>query len=164
MESNNIFENACLIQLKTSCWTGTKQMTDGAVAAVGNIDPQWLKGKKHLVSPEHLAPVKTAIYKARRILSSQALPFPLCGLTLVPRESIVSIETKLQNAKCDFLHEVRSFAAIYQDACQEAAIYLGNHFSTLDYPMDIQAKFRMEWRFVALSVPEKASVLPAHFI
>jgi len=28
--------------------------------------------------------------------------------------------------------------------------------------MDIQAKFRMEWRFVALSVPEKASVLPAH--
>ena len=159
---NNIFENACLIQLKTSCWTGTKQMSDGAMAAIGNIDPQWLKGKKYLVNPEHLASVKTAIYKARRILSSQALPFPICGLTLVPKESIVSIEEKLQNAKHDFLNEVRGFVANYQDACQEAEVNLGNHFNTLDYPQDIQAKFHMSWRFVSLSVPERASVLPPH--
>ena len=162
MENNNIFENACLIQFRTSCWTGTKQLSDSAMAQIGNLDPNWLKGKKHLVNPVLLAPVKSAIYRARRVLLSQALPFPIHALTLVPKENIVSIEDKLQNAKLEFLHEVRGFVANYHDACQEAAANLGRHFSSLDYPLDIQAKFHMEWRFVALSVPEIASVLPPH--
>ena len=162
MDNNNIFENACLIQLNTSCWTGAKQIADGAMAQIGSIDPQWLKGKKHLVNPEYLAPVKTAIYKARRVLASHALPFPIASLTLVPKESIVRIEEMLRNAKLEFQREVDTFCADYETACQEAAIYLGNHYSSLDYPQDIQRKFRMDWRFVALSVPDRASILPAH--
>ena len=159
---DNIFENACLIQLRTSCWTGTKQLANGTMARIANVDPQWLKGKKHLVNPECLAPVKTAIYKARRVLLSLALPFPITTLTLVPKESIVRIEEMLQQAKQEFQREVEAFCGCYADACQEAALYLGSHFSTLDYPQDIQRKFRMEWRFVALSVPDKASILPPH--
>ena len=162
METNNIFENACLIQLKTSCWTGEKQISNGALSQIANVDPEWLKGKKHLVNPDYLAPVKTAIYKARKVLLTQALPFPIHALTLVPKENIVSIEEKLRNAKLDFQHEVRAFVANYQDACQEAKIYLGEHFSSLDYPLDIESKFRLDWRFVMLSVPERASVLPPH--
>jgi len=162
MENNNIFENACLIQLKTSCWTGAKQIADGSMAHIANVDPEWLKAKKYLVNPEYLAPVKTAIYKARRALSSHALPFPLNSLCLVPKESIMVIEEKLRLAKQEFQQEVDTFCAGYDVACQEAAIYLGSHFSNLDYPMDVRSKFRLQWRFVALSVPEKASILPAN--
>lgn len=159
---DNIFENACLIQLRTSCWTGTKQLANTTMAHIGTIDPLWLKGRKFLVNPEYLSPVKTAIYKARKVLSAQALPFPIAALTLVPKDNIAAIEEKLQRAKAVFIREVDAFTACYDDARQEAAMYLGSHFSSLDYPQNIQRKFRLEWRFIALSVPEKASVLPAH--
>ena len=162
METNNIFEQACLIQFRTSCWTGTKQIADATMAQIANVDPNWLKGKKHLIHPENLAPVKTAIYKARKVLLNHALPFPIMGLTLVPKESIVRIDEMLQQAKFEFQREVDAFCAIYETACQEAAIYLGSQFSTLDYPQDIQRKFRMDWRFVNLSIPDRASILPPH--
>ena len=158
---SDIFENACLIQLRTSCWTGTKQLNDAAMSRMGDIDPQWLKGKKHLVDPDYLAPVKACIYQARKVLVSQALPFPLSSLTLVPKESIMTVEQTLQQAKLDFLDQVETFIAFYERAMQEAQSSLGEHYSSLDYPLDISAKFRMDWRFVSLSVPGRASVLPA---
>lgn len=157
---NDLFENACLIQLKTSCWTGAKQVPDVVMADLGAVNPQWLKGKKHLVNPEYLAPIKTELYKARKELVSQALPFPISTLFLVPREAIMGIEQRLQTIKRAMLEEVALFAAHYETACQEAKLYLGDQYCSLDYPQTIETKFRMEWRFVTLSVPNQASVLP----
>lgn len=37
---------------------------------------------------------------------------------------------------------------------------LGHLFRDTDYPVNIRDKFRFEWRYVILDIPNEASVLP----
>jgi len=87
MNNENVFKKACLIQLSTSCWIGSKMLTQGVMENIGNSE--WLKGKKLLVNPELLSPIKTTIQKARcaarKVQTNIALvlsAFPLNGLFL----------------------------------------------------------------------------------
>jgi hypothetical protein len=128
---------------------------------MGNLgsSPDWLKGKKLLVNPELLGPIKTSIQQARKLLNRYALPFPMAGLHLVPKDSIDEIDNRLEMLKSDFWSKVETFAAFYEDAREEAKNALGDLFSETDYPQDIKQKFRFTWSFVVLDVPSKASFL-----
>lgn len=155
---DNIFRHGCLLQLKTSCWTGSKALEPSALEQLG--DSEWLRGKKHLVDPEHLGPIKTVAQKARKFLTKNALPFPLASLTLIPKDSITRIEAGLRDLEMEYWDRVMVFTERYEQAREEAKSILGELFRDTDYPVDIQEKFRFEWRYVMLDVPNEASVLP----
>ena len=155
--SNDIFKKACLVQLATGCWFGAKNINQSLMGDLGNID--WLKGKKLLVNPELLGPIKTTIHTARKLLAKYALPFPMAGLHLVPKDSIEEIDNRLETLQTEFWSKVDMFATFYEEACFEAKSALGELFSETDYPQDIKSKFRFTWSFIVLDVPSKASFL-----
>jgi len=156
--SENIFRQSCLLQLNTSCWTGSKALEPWAMERLGDSD--WLRGKKHLVDPEYLAPIKTTCMKARKFLSKHALPFPLTTLTLVPKECVTRIEQGLAELEAEYWDKVEAFIERYELAREQAQGVLGSLFRDTDYPLNIRDKFRFEWRYVILDVPNEASVLP----
>lgn len=156
--SNDTFKKACLVQLATSCWIGTKNINQSLMGNLGS-SPDWLKGKKLLVNPELLGPIKTSIQQARKLLARYALPFPMAGLHLVPKDIIDEIDNRLEMLKSDFWSKVETFAAFYEDAREEAKNALGDLFSETDYPQSIKDKFRFTWSYVALDVPSKSMFL-----
>ena len=156
--SNDTFKKACLVNLATSCWIGTKNINQSQMGNLGN-SPDWLKSKKLLINPELLGPIKTTITQARKLLARYALPFPMAGLHLVPKDSIEEIDNRLEMFQSEFWTKVETFAAFYEEACIEAKTALGELFSETDYPQDIKSKFRFTWSFIVLDVPSKASFL-----
>jgi len=157
MSYDNVFAKACLIQLATSCWIGTRSLNPTQMENLGHRD--WLKGRKLLINPELLGPIKTTIPQSRKFLAKYALPFPLSGLHLVPKESIDDIDGHLELFKSEFWSKVRTFLDFYAEARDEAKSVLGELFSETDYPLNIHEKFSFEWRFVTLSTPEQAGIL-----
>jgi len=152
-----MFQRACLIQLQTSCWQGMTTLGSGLMEKVGNSE--WLKGAKILIDPESLLPVRSVISKARVYLSKSALPFPVFGLTLVPKEIISEMDTDLRGFQEEFKVEVENFIRRYDDERHKAKMSLGDLFSDTDYPIDIRGKFRFQWRFMTLDVPTRSGIL-----
>jgi hypothetical protein len=122
---------------------------------------EWLSGTKHLVNPESLGPTKAVVARARTFLEKLALPFPVKGLTLVPKEMLTRIDEGLAQIKDEFFAEVSEFVAGFDDERMVAETSLGNLFCETDYPIDIRSKFKFEWRFLTLDVPGKSKILPA---
>ena len=157
MDHRNVFKEAVLIQLATSCWVGTKTLQKGVVSNIGNS--HWLRAKKLLVNPELLGAIKTVIHKSRQCIQRHSLPFPMPGLYLVPKDRIDEVDGELDYLKNEFFGKVNAFLCHYEVAREEAKIALGELFNESDYPMDIASKFRFDWRFLLLDIPDKASVL-----
>jgi len=157
MKDQTVFQKACLIQLATSCWVGSKMLQQGIMEKIDNSE--WVKGKKLLINPELLGPIKTSIQKARQLLAKSALPFPVTGLYLVPKDSIVDVDGQLSLIQQEFVSKVDSFVSFYDEAREEAKMVLGNLFTETDYPFNIKSKFRFDWRFVLIDIPNKASIL-----
>lgn len=160
--SQNIFQQACLIQLSTSCWQGTKSLESSVIEAKFNEkQSDWLSGRKYLVNPESLSPVKAVVSRARISIDKLALPFPIKGLTLVPKEMLKRVDEGLAELKTEFTAEVRQFLAQYEFEREKAERNLGELFNALDYPIDVSAKFKFEWRFLTLDVPGRSRILSA---
>jgi hypothetical protein len=155
--SDNIFKKACLVQVSSSCWIGTKRLEQGLMESIGNAN--WVKGQKLLVSPELLSPIKTTLHKARSYLTKIALPFPITSLHLVPKDHIESVDQYLTGVREEYWEKVEQFISFYNEARDEARMILGDLFNEADYPVNIREKFSLEWRFLALDVPTKASIL-----
>ncbi len=153
----NIFQQACLIQLSTSCWQGSRMLDAAVMEQIGSSE--WLKGRKYLVNPETLNSIRAVISRARKDLERNALPFPLSSLTLVPRERITVIEEILGRYQSEFCREVETFVQGYEEARDLARQNLGDLFSELDYPLDIHGKFGFEWRYLAIETPGKYQIL-----
>lgn len=153
----NIFQQACLIQLSTSCWQGSRMLDAAVMQQIGSSE--WLKGRKYLVNPEILNSIRAVISRARKDLERNALPFPLSSLTLVPRERITVIEEILGRYQSEFWREVETFVQGYEEARDLARQNLADLFSELDYPVDIHGKFGFEWRYLAIETPGKYQIL-----
>ena len=91
---SNIFQRACLIQLSTSIWQGSRIVSPGVMRNLGSKS-QWLRGRKFLVNPELLGPIKTASHQARNTIQKFALPFPINGISLIPKESLTVVDEAL---------------------------------------------------------------------
>lgn len=154
---NQIFDRACLGKLSTSCWQGSKVLEPTYVSQLGDQD--WIRARKFLVNPDKLNAIKAVVGRARSYLQKKALPFPIAGLTLIPKDAIFDIDATLGEFQFEFWQEVESFLDIYDFARAEAKRSLDNLFNEADYPIDIRSKFRFQWQFLTLSVPGKNSVL-----
>ena len=50
-EFENVFRKACLIQLSTSTWMGSKMLDQSHMTKVSS-NSEWLRGRKFLINPE----------------------------------------------------------------------------------------------------------------
>jgi len=157
MQDENIFQKACLVQLSTGVWQGVTALGSNLMEKIGNAD--WLKGAKVLIDPDCLSSVRSVLSKARTHLAKAALPFPIHGLTLVPKETLSRIDEALSQMKPEFEAEVEKFISNYEDERQKARESLGHLFNESDYPNDVRRKFRFEWRFITMDVPGKSGIL-----
>ena len=166
MEENNVeepvdckelFQKACLIQISSSVWMGSRMLEQELMEKIGQSE--WLKGRKFLVNPELLGPVKTAVHQARNTVQKHTLPFPITSLYLIPKESLGIVDEALENFKKRFWMKVNDFVDQYDLAREEARTVLADLFNEMDYPEDISTKFKFEWRFLTLDLPKKSKIL-----
>jgi hypothetical protein len=162
MEENKtidqVFDKACLIQLSTSVWQGSRMIDQAVIQKLGK-NSDWIKGRKYLINQELLGPIKTSVHQARNTIQKHALPFPITSIYLVPKESLVSIDSALQSYQERFWEKVSGFEEVYSQAVDEARGFLGELFNQTDYPNNIRRKFKFEWRFLTLNTPEQTSIL-----
>ncbi len=142
----NVFRKACLIQLSTSTWMGSKMLDQSHMSKVAQ-NSEWLRGRKFLINPELLGPLHTSTHQARDLVKQYSLPFPITSLYLMVHQ------------KETFKEMVDAFVATYDLAREEAKRHLAELFNEADYPLDIRNKFKFEWRFLALDIPGKGVVL-----
>lgn len=156
----DIFKKACLIQLTSSVWQCSRVLNQKILAEKIGQENEWLRGRKFLINPELLGPIKTAVQQARQTIQRHSLPFPITSIYLVPKEALTAIDERLQYFKERFWNKVQDFEALYGAAKEEAAAVLGNDlFNEADYPADIMSKFKLDWRYLELSTPAKSRIL-----
>jgi len=154
----NVFQKACLIQLSTSVWMGSKMLDQTLMTKVSQ-NSEWLRGRKFLINPELLGPLHTSTHQARNLVQQYSLPFPITSLYLIPKESLSFVDERLNYQKTLFQQKAEAFIGTYELAIAEAKRNLGNLFNGADYPVDITSKFKFEWRFLTLDIPGRGSVL-----
>ena len=155
----DVFKKACLIQVTTSVWQYTRVLNQKVLAEKIGQENDWLRGRKFLINPELLGPIKTAVQQARKTVQNHSLPFPITGLYLVPKESLAEVDKRMVHFKDRFWTKVNEFEAMYDTGRQEARSVLGDLFNEADYPADILSKFRFDWRYFELSIPGKSKIL-----
>ncbi len=153
-----VFKKACLIQLTTSIWMGSKMLDQSHMTKVAQ-NSEWLRGRKFLVNPELLGPLHTSSHQARDLVKQYSLPFPITSLYLIPKDSLAFVDERLTMQKEKFLDKVNAFVACYDLAREEASRHLGELFNEADYPLDIDSKFRFDWRYITIDVPGKGKIL-----
>ncbi len=155
----DIFNRACLIQLSSSVWQSSRVLNQKVLAQKIGQDNEWLRGRKFLINPELLGPIKTAVQQARKTVQKYSLPFPITSIYLIPKESLAQIDERLQYFKDRFWEKVQDFEALYDVGREEAASVLDDLFNESDYPKDIIQKFKFDWRYFELSTPGKSKIL-----
>ena len=159
MDYKNVFKKACLVQLNSSVWQCSRVLNQSVLAEKLGENTEWLRGRKYLINPELLGPIKTAVHQSRNQINKFALPFPVTSLYLIPKDTLSIIDERLQFYKERFWNKVEDFCAIYDAAREEAKQVLGDLFNETDYPADVRTKFKFEFRYLTLGVPGKASLL-----
>lgn len=157
-EYDKVFKKACLIQLTSSVWMGSKMLDQSHMSKVAQ-NSEWLRGRKFLINPELLGPLHTSAHQSRDLVKRYSLPFPITGLYLIPKESLAFVDERLKYQKEKYEEKVQAFIACYDLARDEAKRHLGELFNETDYPLDITSKFKFDWRFLAIDVPTKGSIL-----
>ena len=155
----DILSKACLIQFSSSCWQGAKAIDPHIMEQIGNSE--WLRGRKSLIDPKYLDPVRAVITRTRKSLSKEALPFPIDGLTLIPKPQIERVESVLNTHRVAFVDQVDIFIDHYNNAIECAQSELGPLFDQSDYPMNIRKKFDFTWRYIVIGTPGRHTILDA---
>jgi len=151
--TENIFQKGCLVQLSVSKWGGVKKVDKSTLSNMVTTDQDWLTATKKLVDPQSLKPICTVGYSARAWLYYKSLPFPIPGLSFIPRDLINTVDDKLVQFKSEFHQAVENFLDDYHDLRESARHFLGDLFMEIDYPVDISSRFKFAWRFVVLDIP-----------
>jgi hypothetical protein len=152
----NIFEKGCLVQLSVSKWGGVKKIDDNKLAEMVNHH-EWLTATKKLVDPESLKPICKAGNAARAYLAGISLPFPIQGMVFAPKEMISRVDKRLEEFKGEFNQAVALFVRDYDRLRETAMAYLGDLFNEVDYPLQVEKRFSLAWRFIVLDVPNGKS-------
>ena len=158
-EYDDVFQRACLIQLTTAVWQGSRQIDQHLLEKINPDNSDWLRGRKYLIDPEILLPVRSIAGQARNAVARQSCSFPILSVYLIPKDNLAKMDDQLQAFQAQFDAEVNRFEAVYADARYQARQVLGKLFDVADYPIDIRSKFRFQWRFIALGIPGQNQIL-----
>ena len=58
MDYKNIFKSASLLQLSSSIWACSRVLNQAVLAQKLGENNEWLRGRKYLINPELLGPIK----------------------------------------------------------------------------------------------------------
>lgn len=156
----NVFTKGCLVQLSVSKWGGIKQIKKSNLKKmVEHTDHSWLTASKKLVEPSSLKPICKVSNATRMWLTAKSLPFPVTGMVFIPKDLISTVDSRLHRFKNEFDEAVIDFANDYIELRENAKKYLGTLFNEVDYPIDIASKFKFNWRFIILDIPNDESKL-----
>jgi hypothetical protein len=158
-EYEDVFQRACLIQLSTAVWQGSRQIDQHLLEKI-NANSNWLRGRKYLIDPEILLPVRTLAGQARNAVAKYSYSFPIPSVYLIPKENLAGIDEQLQEFQIKFQTEVMKFEDAYSDARYQARQVLGKLFNEADYPVDIHTKFHFQWRFISLGIGQSQILTP----
>jgi len=156
-KANEKASQACILYLFTKCWQGAKVLDPDVMKRLGSSE--WLHGRKSLVDPKLLDPIRAAQNQAHRLLGKLSLPFPIKALNLMPKGLLEHAEALLTKCKSDYWENVETFLDQYAQAREEAKDNLGEYFDDEDYPADIRAKFGFMWQYLHLGAPSEVNVL-----
>jgi len=159
MNYKELFKKACLVQLSTSVWRTSKALNQSVLAEKIGEEAEFLRVRKYLVSPTILGPVNTAAQQARNAIKKTALPFPITGIYMVPKDSLTEIDERLKHFEERFWNCYSDFKSIYEQSTEDAREILKELFDESDYPIDIKSKFKFEWRYMTIDLPKKTTVL-----
>ena len=158
----DLFKKACLLQLSTSVWQPTRVLSQAVLAERTGREIQdmsWLRGRKYLINTELLGPVKTAVQQTFNMIRRASLPFPITGISMIPKDLLSQVDEQLQQFQIRFWSKVDDFEGLYENAREEAKEVLKELFQEDEYPERIRSKFNFEWRYLALGVPTRTTIL-----
>jgi len=158
----DVFKKACLLQVSTSVWQCSKVLNQSVLAERTGREMQdmsWLRGRKYLINTELLGPVKTAVQQTFNMIRRASLPFPITGISMIPKDSLSQVDEQLQQFQTRFWSKVNDFEELYEVARDEARGVLKELFQEDEYPVRIRSKFNFEWRYLALGVPTRTTIL-----
>ena len=78
METKEVFQKACLLQLSTSVWTSSRMLEQAIMERIGT-NADWLRGRKFLINPELLGPIKIPAQASLIVLVFTVLLLPVEG-------------------------------------------------------------------------------------
>jgi hypothetical protein len=121
-----------------------------------DADKDLISAQKMLLSSEHLKTIDHYDGEIRRFLYNTCLPSLFKdGIYLVPIALIEEVEAKLTAFADKRKQLVAAFLDAYPALIEDAKTRLRAAFNSGDYPLTerLEMSFRMDWRFVAFSVP-----------
>lgn len=146
--SEEIAENAALMFLNFKFWLGAKVLSDDVMKQVGNSE--WVKGRKNLLDPKLISPIRSVQSEIRRKVEAVSLPFPKESVHLVPISLIARVYDILEDGIKKLDEEVEKLEAQYAVAREAAKESLGDLFDESDYPASLRNKFGVEWLYIEL--------------
>lgn len=152
----NVFEKGCLIELKTSVWTGKAKLPSGVIE---EADPRFVTASKFLIDKDFLSPIEAIRNEARTWIYHKTLPFPIKGVLFIPKDMIETVDNKLKQLKEQFNVRVNDFTRNYSSYIEQAKGNLGEFFNEADYPRNVSNKFDFDWSFFVMEAPGRSGLL-----
>jgi len=152
--TSGLFEKAVCLVLSLRK-PGNRRTLPASLVEV-DADKEMISAQKTLLASEHLKAIAHYDGEIRRYLYSRCLPsLFMTGVYLVPITLVEEVEAKLATFSATREQLVQAFIDAYPQLVESARGRLRSAFSEKDYPSPehLKRSFKMEWRYVAFSVP-----------
>jgi hypothetical protein len=168
-DQSNIFDRGALLQVESHCPGNVRKLRDAELEAIegetfrssawikvsGN-GSSWLKGQKSLYDPTELKKVQRVKNAINSALDCLSLSFPIKGVKFIPIKNIPRAHEILEKGKVAYADAVSDFMDAWPERYAEAQDGLGQLFNPGDYPINILAKFGLDYQFLNLAAPNGA--------
>ena len=133
---SQLSSKAMIVVLASSAWGASKsdwdlgvELASGKGAKEGSV-----KAVKQLLKPEHIANLRSAIYRAQKLHKALTLPWSDWGDRVLPTRLYETYKQKMDAAIDEIDLHKRDFAAKYGSLVEAAKDDLGEMFDPSDYP------------------------------
>lgn len=157
-------EQACIIQFSAGYWRAKKKIPKEKLERIVENNPKaakWLTGSQSLIDPVEIKKIGKKANVAMTYLNpsnpeSPVLRFPIAGLKTIPIALIEKCDARLNEIKAEFTEVWKEFLTNLEEFKQAAKhdLELDGLFHEIDYPMDLESKYFMEWRFLLMQTPD----------
>ena len=157
-------EQACIIQFSAGYWRAKKKIPKEKLERIVQNNPaaaKWLTGSQSLIDPAEIKKIGKKVNVASSYLNpnnpeSPVLKYPIAGLKTIPIALIEKCDARLNEIKAEFMEAKDQFLAHIEEFKQAAKndLELDGLFQEFDYPMDLENKYYMEWRFLLMQKPD----------
>jgi len=157
-------EQACIIQFSAGYWRAKKKIPKDKLERIVENNPaaaKWLTGSQSLIDPKEIKKVGKKVGVASTYLNpsnpeSPVLRYPIAGLKTIPIALIETCDARLTEMKAEFMEAKDQFIANLNEFKEAAKndLELDGLFNEIDYPIDLESKYYMEWRFLLMQTPD----------